>query len=61
VVMLLTGRWVVRILAGTLAILTEIFRGFPQSHCANSGVVPQLGNTSLQIIPNPSFVTHLSI
>lgn len=33
----------IRILARTLAILTDFFRSFPQSLKANVGVVPQLG------------------
>jgi hypothetical protein len=44
-------RWSDRISAGTPAIMTEVFRGFPQTHHANYGRVPRLDHD--RILPNP--------
>jgi hypothetical protein len=35
-----------------IAILTEIYRQFPQSLQANVGIVPQLGQD--RVLPNPT-------
>jgi hypothetical protein len=40
-----------QISAGTLAILTEVFYGSPQSLLTNAGIVPQLGDD--HFLPNP--------
>jgi hypothetical protein len=57
---LVLGRWSIRILAGTAAILAEAFHGFPQFLKANSGIVPRLGHDSFlpsfQILSSSSII-----
>jgi hypothetical protein len=56
-------RWYsVRMSAGTPAILTEIFRGFPQPIYAKSGIVLKFGhNPSFHVLPNSSATSHFTI
>jgi hypothetical protein len=51
----------VRISDGTSAILTEVFRGYPQYLQADAGTVPRVGHDLLlvsifQVILNPSAI-----
>jgi hypothetical protein len=57
---LVFGNWSVRISTGTPTILTDVFRGFPQSLQANSGWVLLLGYD--RFLPNPlQFIYHPTI
>jgi hypothetical protein len=56
----LLRRFSVRISAKALAILTEIFHGFPQSPLANARMVPQLGYECFLLILF-QFISHLAL
>jgi hypothetical protein len=52
-------RYSVLVSVGTAAILTAVFRGFPQSFQANARILPRLGY--YPFLPNPfKFIIHLS-
>jgi hypothetical protein len=50
------GRCLVPISAGTWAVLTEVFHGFPHSLQANVKIVPQVTTATFQVLSNSAFI-----